>query len=416
MCRYNKILLKITGSVAAYKSADLASKLVQKGFEVQVVATAAALKFVGKATFEAITGKQVFTDSFEEGKMMSHIHLVRWADMVVIAPASANTINKFASGIADNLVTSLFLAHDLKKPYLVVPAMNTSMLLHPATQKSIRTLKEWGIQVMDTESGRLACGEIGAGKFPDTEAIITQVRQLLDANKKEGAKTRKVLITSGGTIEKIDEVREVRNISTGKTGATIADCFIQKNWEVTFLHSEGSSLPSGVCTLIPFTDFDSLQNRMKDLLGCAGYHSVIHLAAVSDYSVRSFKVNEREFKAPFPGKLDSSAEEMILNLRRNPKILSHIKGFSTMMEPLLVAFKFTSGSDEISALRQVMDLKRVSGADLIVWNDAQSRLKGRQTGFTIYSGEENPVEKWTEPEDLANRLEVIISEKLIHKT
>ncbi len=408
-------MLNITGSVAAYKSADLASKLVQKGYEVQVVATAAALNFVGKATFEAITGREVYTDSFEEGKMMSHIHLGRWADMVVIAPATANTINKIASGIADNLVTSLFLAHDSEKPYLVVPAMNTSMLLHPATQKSIRILKGWGIHIMETESGRLACGEIGIGKFPDTEAIITQVRQLLDTNKKEGAKTRKVLITSGGTREKIDEVREIRNISTGKTGATIADCFIQKNWEVTFLHAEGSSLPSGDCTLIPFTDFDSLQNRMKELLGGAKYHSVIHLAAVSDYSVRSVKTNEREFEAPFPGKLNSSAEEMILNLRRNPKILSQIKGFSTLMEPLLVAFKFTSGSDETSALQLAMDLQRESGADLIVWNDARSRLKDRQTGFTIFTGKEVPAGKWTEPGELAVRLEEIISERLNHK-
>lgn len=408
-------MLNITGSVAAYKSTDLASKLIQKGFEVQVVATSAALKFIGKATFEALTGKEVYTDSFEEGKMLSHIHLGRWADMVVIAPASANTINKIASGIADNLVTSLFLAHDRKKPYLVVPAMNTSMLLHPATQKSISILKGWGVQVMDTESGRLACGEVGMGKFPDTEAIIVRIHQLLYPEKNENTERRKVLITSGGTREKIDEVREIRNISTGKTGATIADCFIRKNWEVTFLHAEGSSLPSGDCTLIPFTDFDSLQNRMKELLGGAKYHSVIHLAAVSDYSVRSVKINEREFEAPFPGKLDSSVKDMIINLRRNPKILERIKGFSTLMEPLLVAFKFTSGSDETSAISQVMDLKRISGADLIVWNDAQSRLKDRQTGFTICYGEESPVEKWTDPGDLANRLEEIISEKLNYK-
>ncbi|MCK9211489.1 MAG: phosphopantothenoylcysteine decarboxylase, partial [Ignavibacteriaceae bacterium] len=119
-----KILFKITGSIAAYKSAYLISILVQNGFEVKVVATDYALKFIGKATLEGLTGNKVFTDSFEEGEMMSHINLNKWADLTIICPATANTINKLAAGIADNLLTSLFLAHDRNKPYLIAPAMN----------------------------------------------------------------------------------------------------------------------------------------------------------------------------------------------------------------------------------------------------------------------------------------------------
>lgn len=123
--------------MAAYKSAYLVSKLVQNGFEVQVVMTEASLKFIGKATLEGLTGKPVLIDHFEDGKMMNHISLVKWADLTILCPASANTINKMANGIADNLVTSLFLANTWDKPYLVVPAMNTLMFNHPATQESL---------------------------------------------------------------------------------------------------------------------------------------------------------------------------------------------------------------------------------------------------------------------------------------
>src|SRR4030043_2048298 len=132
MSKY-KILLKITGSIAAYKSAYLISKLVQNNCEVKVAAIDSALKFIGKATLEGLTSYPVYTDSFEEGQMMSHINLVKWADLTLIAPATANTINKIAAGISDNLVSSLFLAHARKKPYLIAPAMNTAMYEHPAT-------------------------------------------------------------------------------------------------------------------------------------------------------------------------------------------------------------------------------------------------------------------------------------------
>ncbi|HHH52247.1 MAG TPA: bifunctional phosphopantothenoylcysteine decarboxylase/phosphopantothenate--cysteine ligase CoaBC, partial [Bacteroidetes bacterium] len=143
----NKILIKITGSIAAYKSAYLISKLVQNGFEVNVVVTNDALNFIGEATIEGLTGNEVYTDLYESGKMMSHINLMKWADLIIVVPATANTINKFANGIGDNLITSLFLAFDFSKPYLIAPAMNTNMLLHPSTQKSFSKLNNWGIKI-----------------------------------------------------------------------------------------------------------------------------------------------------------------------------------------------------------------------------------------------------------------------------
>ena len=141
---YVKILYQISGSIAAYKSAAIISKLVQSGFEIQTVVTQEALRFIGPATLEGLTGKRVLSDLFESGRMMDHINLMKWTDISVLAPATANTINRLARGLADNLVGNLFLAHDWSKPYLLAPAMNVNMLNHPATQTSLEILKNWG--------------------------------------------------------------------------------------------------------------------------------------------------------------------------------------------------------------------------------------------------------------------------------
>jgi phosphopantothenoylcysteine decarboxylase/phosphopantothenate--cysteine ligase len=164
MLKYN-ILLKITGSIAAYKSAYLISRLMQDGHNIKVVATDSALQFIGEATLEGLTANPVYTDSFEQGKMMSHINLVKWADLTIVVPATANTINKLAAGVGDSLLTSLFLAHDFCKPYVIAPAMNTAMFNHPSTQSSLTKLVSWGVNVLPTGEGYLACGDYGRGKY-----------------------------------------------------------------------------------------------------------------------------------------------------------------------------------------------------------------------------------------------------------
>ena len=155
---HSKILLKITGSIAAYKTGTLISKLIQEGCEVQTVATKSALEFIGPGTLEGLTGNPVLSDVFETGRMMDHIRLTKWADITVLAPASANTLNRMAAGIGDSSVTALFLAHDWAKPYVIAPAMNTKMLNHPATKRSLKTLQSWGAHILPTASGYLACG------------------------------------------------------------------------------------------------------------------------------------------------------------------------------------------------------------------------------------------------------------------
>jgi phosphopantothenoylcysteine decarboxylase/phosphopantothenate--cysteine ligase len=263
-----KILFQLSGSIACFKACALLSSLVKAGFDIEVVATPSALKFVGEATLEGLTGRRVHTDTFESGRYMSHIHLMRWADLIILCPATANTLNKFASGLGEDLVSTLFLAHDFKKPYLVAPAMNQSMYAHPALQKSLSTLSGWGLTMLKTGNGSLACGENGEGRMLEPIEIQAAIESALDLQRvsqhapsrhardkrASGSATHEVstsesglnsdraqkhiLITSGGTEEPIDGVRSITNTSTGHTGAELATWFADHGANVTLLHSQ----------------------------------------------------------------------------------------------------------------------------------------------------------------------------------
>jgi phosphopantothenoylcysteine decarboxylase/phosphopantothenate--cysteine ligase len=174
-----KILFQLTGSIAAYKACFVISRLVQDGREVQTACTRRALEFIGPATLEGLTGRKPFVDPFERGEMLSHISWTRWADLAIVCPATANTINRLAAGLADDLIGSMFLARDPGKPYLVAPAMNHAMYENPATQASLARLASWGVAVLPTETGRQACGETGPGRLLDPEKILERIRAAL---------------------------------------------------------------------------------------------------------------------------------------------------------------------------------------------------------------------------------------------
>jgi phosphopantothenoylcysteine decarboxylase len=179
-----RILFNLSGSIACYKSCIVISRLVQEGFEVQVACTPDALAFVGEATLEGLTGRAVFKDVAERGRMMDHIQLARWADLAVLAPATANTINALAAGLASNAVCALFLAYELgRKPYLVAPAMNHAMLSHPATRASLVRLENWGVRIIPPDEGRQACGESGAGRLADPERIFGDIESALRSTR-----------------------------------------------------------------------------------------------------------------------------------------------------------------------------------------------------------------------------------------
>ncbi|MCR5047271.1 MAG: flavoprotein [Treponema sp.] len=178
----SKILLCVTGSISCYKAAELTSLLTKKGHEVKVLATEDALRFVGKATFEGLSKNKIYTDLWSnDDEPIAHISLSqKWADAIIVYPASADTINKLAAGIADNLLGALFLANNFTKPFILAPAMNTNMFMHPATQKALQTLKDWGTKIMEPGQGHLACGDKGVGRLPEASEALEFLEKVLN--------------------------------------------------------------------------------------------------------------------------------------------------------------------------------------------------------------------------------------------
>ena len=352
-----KILFQLSGSIACFKACQLLSRVVQAGYDVEVVATRAALEFVGEATLEGLTGRKVHTDTFARGEYMNHIHLMRWADLVLLCPATANTLNKMVAGIGDDLLTTLFLAHDFKKPYLVAPAMNVTMLRHPSTSASITRLRKWGVEFVDGTSGSLACGEIGEGRLPEPETVFAAIEKHFVA-----VLPLKILITSGGTREKIDGVRSITNTSTGRTGATIADYFVSRGHSVTFLKAQGSA-PS-IAKSFEFTSFGDLSAALdRELSGCS-FDAVIHAAAVSDYSVDELIANGKRVERS--GKIDSG-ESLEIHLKRNPKLIDTLRAKNPSAK--IVAFKLTDSVSTDERTAAVKKLAERSHPDFIVHND-----------------------------------------------
>ncbi|MGQ9643880.1 MAG: bifunctional phosphopantothenoylcysteine decarboxylase/phosphopantothenate--cysteine ligase CoaBC, partial [Ignavibacterium sp.] len=336
MSKY-KILFKLTGSIAAYKSAYLISKLVQNNFEVQTVVSDSALQFIGKATLEGLTGKEVLSDTYENGKMMSHINLIKWADIVLLCPASANTINKMANGIADNLITTLFLAHDWNKPYIIAPAMNSKMYNHPITKNSLNKLESIGVKILPTDSGYLACGDVGEGKLLDPDLIYNHLISTLVKNEN---KSGNVLITAGATREYIDGVRFISNISTGKTAAAIANVLFHSNYQITYLHSVDSVKPDCIFNEYIFDDLNSLKEKLYSLLESNSYDLVIHSAAISDYTIDNIELENSSLKPDIKTKISSEHNNLTLKLKKTEKLLNQIKKKSLNKNIMLFAFKF----------------------------------------------------------------------------
>jgi phosphopantothenoylcysteine decarboxylase/phosphopantothenate--cysteine ligase len=363
----SNIAFVLTGSIAAYKACDVISQLVQCGHRVRTVTTGAALRFVGESTLEGLTGERVATDLFTAGAALEHIELTRWADAVVVCPATANTLNRFAAGLAGDLAGALFLAHDWKKPFLVAPAMNPAMWRHPATAASVRQLQEWGVRMIAVGEGRTACGEIGEGRMAEPAEIVAAIESSLA----RPARRLRVLVTSGGTSEPIDGVRVLTNTSTGHTGAGIAAYFARCGHEVLLLRARGSIAAGGGCREETFFTFADLDDAWGRLLGEEDFDAVIHAAAVGDFGLEAVEMNGR--KQPVNGaKLDSEIAP-VLRLRRQPKLVEDLRDRSRNGAVLVVAFKLTSGTGEDEVRSDVQSLIERAAADLVVHNDLAAR-------------------------------------------
>ena len=274
------ILLIVSGGIAAYKSIDLCSSLVKQGNNVKVILTKNAENFVTQLPFQTLTKNRVYTSTFEEidENEIQHIDLTKWAEKIIVAPATANLISKFSNGIADDLATSLMLAVRDTSAVYIVPAMNTFMYRNPIIQDNMNRLIKLGFNFIEPDSGLLACGDIGEGKFPSIEKIESFVFQKV----KQDLKGKKVLVTAGPTKEFIDPFRCLTNPSSGKMGISIANECAKRGAEVILVSSVDNETISNNVKKIKITStndmFEAVKNNFKDC------DFIIKAAAVSDYT------------------------------------------------------------------------------------------------------------------------------------
>lgn len=301
-----RIVLAVTGGIAAYKSAIIASKLVQSGALVDIVLTESAIKFITPLTFQALTHRRVYSDIFDipPGQNIPHIDLSHNIDLLIIAPATANTLAKMAHGQADNLLTSIALATD--KPILVAPAMETDMWAHPVTQKNIARLAEWGVTQVGPAEGRLASGRMGYGRMAEPAEIVDAARRVLAKN---GAMDGlRVVVTAGGTREPIDPVRYITNRSSGKMGHALAEAARDMGAQVTLITTAALPVLHGV-SVMPVNTATEMADAVLAATDTAD--ALVMAAAVADYRPAEIAAQ----------KIKKGAGNLELSLVRTPDIL-----------------------------------------------------------------------------------------------
>ncbi|MEM7032231.1 MAG: bifunctional phosphopantothenoylcysteine decarboxylase/phosphopantothenate--cysteine ligase CoaBC [Chloroflexota bacterium] len=301
-----RIVLGITGGIAAYKSAMLASRLVQVGAEVDIVMTTGAQRFITPLTFQALTHRRVYADLFElpANENIPHIALADQSDLLLIAPATANTLAKIANGLADNLLTTIALA--TPAPILVAPAMETDMWQHPATQRNMANLLEWGVQVVGPAEGRLASGAMGKGRLAEPDLIFEATRQVLAQQGDLAGK--RVVVTAGGTREALDPVRYITNRSSGKMGYALAEAARDRGASVTLISTATLPVPYGV-DLVAVNAAAEMKEAVLTAIQQAD--ALVMAAAVADY--RPANVAEQKIK--------KSDDDLSIPLARTDDIL-----------------------------------------------------------------------------------------------
>jgi phosphopantothenoylcysteine decarboxylase/phosphopantothenate--cysteine ligase len=309
MKKYN-VLIGITGGIAAYKIPNLCRLFIKNNHNVKIVMTENATKFISPLTFEAIVNSKVYVNEFgmsRENESIEHINLVDWADLIVIAPATANTIAKVAHGIGDNLLTSLMLVAS-KKQVFVCPAMNTRMYLNPVTQENIEILRKRGFFIIEPDKGELACGDVGIGKLKEVDDLFNIVNKHVNAD--ENFKGVKFIITAGPTIEYIDPVRFISNRSSGKMGVAIADYVSLKGGEVLLI----GHLPQLQGKLFNTIIIDKAIEMLELLKENIEKNDILIMsAAVADFKPKNV-INEKIKKGI----------GLILELEENPDILKEL--------------------------------------------------------------------------------------------
>lgn len=366
--RAPRVVVGVGGGIAAYKACGLIRLLTESGCHVDVVPTEAALNFVGAATFEALSGNPVSTGVFSDVPSVRHVALGQRADLVVIAPATADLMARAAGGRADDLLTSTLLT--ARCPVLFAPAMHTEMWEHPSTRRNVDTLRGDGVLVMPPARGRLTGADTGAGRLPEPADIARLARLLLDGGTLPfDLAGKRVVVTSGGTREEIDPVRFLGNRSSGKQGHAIAALAAARGAEVTLVTSSDLPVPPAV-TAVPIES--AAQLREHTLRAASDADVVIKAAAVADF--RPANVSESKLKK------GSSAEPTEIRLERNPDILAELVAARAAGEVpascVLVGFAAETGDETGSVLEHGRAKLARKGCDLLVVNEV-----GRDTTF-----------------------------------
>lgn len=358
MLKGKTVLLGVTGGIAAYKSASLASMLVKAGAEVRVLMTENAKKFINPITFESLTGHKCVSDTFDRNFefKVEHVALAQKADVVMIAPATANVMAKLAHGIADDMLTTTVLA--CRCPKIIAPAMNTAMYENPVTQDNMELLRKYGMEIVEPSCGYLACGDTGAGKMPEPELLFEYIcRGCAFAKDMEGIK---VLVTAGPTQEAIDPVRYITNHSTGKMGYSIARVCAMRGAKVTLVTGKTAIEPPEFVEVVPVVSakemYDAVTARSEAM------DIIIKAAAVADY--RPAYVSEEKVK--------KSEGNMSIPLERTDDILKFL-GEHKKEGQFLCGFSMET-ENMIENSKKKLDKKKL---DMIVANN----LKVKGAGF-----------------------------------
>jgi len=356
-----RVTVGVSGGIAAYKAAELVRALQRRALEVHVVMTESATRFIQPLTFAALTGHKVITSLWDENdasaesdSSIEHIGEAQWTEALVVAPATANILAKFAHGISDDFLTTMYLATTAQ--VLVAPAMNVNMWQHPATQANLDVLRQRGVRVIEPGTGDLACGMIGAGRMAEPEAIAEIVLNSLGRRHDLAGET--VLVTAGGTREALDPVRYLGNRSSGKMGYALADAAQSRGAKVILVSGPTALHPPARCEVVRVTTADEMRGAVLDRMGEATL--VVKAAAVADY--RPVNVSEQKLKRTGPMTLElAPTEDILAEVARQRRPGQLIVGFAAETENLT-----ENGRSKL--LRK--------GADAIVVNDVSGDSVG----------------------------------------
>ena len=374
----NNIALGVCGGIAAYKAVEVLRGLQRAGCVVRVAMTKRACEFVQPLTFRALSGSHVVVDDYapDNPDPIAHITFSQTADLLIVAPATANMIAKFANGVADDFLSSTYLA--CSAPVLIAPAMNTTMLEHPATQRNIERLRADGVHFVEPDAGEMACGTIGPGRLSEPERIVAAALEILAASGSRDLAGERLLITVGATREEIDPVRFISNRSSGKMGFALAEAALQRGGEVTLVIGITTVNPPGGAKIVRALSAEEMSQAVQHEM--ANHSVFIGTAAIADY-----RPAQRAKQ-----KIKKSDDQITLTLERTPDVLSQVA--SARVNGMLVIGFAAETENVIENAKEKLQRK---GLDAIVANDVTREGSGFDSAtnaITIITKDQNPVE------------------------